>query len=184
MDEANETTERQRTPLDGGTPQAPMRDPELPRDTNPPATSAERSQIGVLKDAFDLFGKLVFGLLGLWYVLGVVVVAVHLRQYGVNSLDLPQLHYITAGVWVVLPIAFVALVAVFGVFMAASQVEQLRSRKWSDVGGVLVGGTAAIVFAINFFGEGPVSTLVGPASCGFPCLGLWQVFSFWRALYL
>jgi hypothetical protein len=59
--------------------------------------------------------------------LGVVVVTLHLREYGVNSLDLSQLHYVTAGVWVVLPIAFITIFSIFTVFLASAQTDESQS---------------------------------------------------------
>ena len=113
---------------------------------------AEKSSIVTLKDGLDLFGKLIFGFAGLCYVLGVIVVTIHLRQYGVNSLDLPQLHYVTAGVWVVLPIAFITTFTIFGIFLAASQTESMqRGSTWTDRIGLAVGTILALIFIILFF---------------------------------
>jgi len=92
------------------------------------APRTEKSNIATLKDGLDLFGKLIFGFAGLCYVLGVVVVTLHLRQYGVNSLDLSQLHYVTAGVWVVLPIAFITIFAIFSMYVAAAQTEETQTN--------------------------------------------------------
>jgi hypothetical protein len=57
-----------------------------------------------LKETLEIASKSLIGLAGLCYVLGLIVVAMHLRRYGLNSLSLSQLHYITAGVWVILPV--------------------------------------------------------------------------------
>jgi hypothetical protein len=92
------------------------------------AAQREKSNIATLKDGLDLFGKLIFGFAGLCYVLGVVVVTIHLREYGVNSLDLSQLHYVTAGVWVMLPIAFITTFAIFSMFVAAAQTEETQTN--------------------------------------------------------
>lgn len=99
----------------------------------PIAPSSQKGGETTLKDVLDVFGKLIFGLAGLCYVLGVVVVTIHLRQYGVTSLDLPQLRYVTAGVWVVLPIGFLTTFIIFGIFLASAQTEEMqRGRSWID----------------------------------------------------
>src|SRR5215510_475181 len=99
----------------------------------PIAPRTQKASMTILKDVLDVFGKLIFGLAGLCYVLGVVVVTIHLRQYGVTSLDLPQLRYVTAGVWVVLPIGFLTTFIIFGIFLASAQTEEMqRGRSWID----------------------------------------------------
>src|SRR5262245_3687180 len=93
---------------------------------------SEGSGTATLKDGLDLFGKLIFGFAGLCYVLGVIVVTLHLRQYGVNSLDLSQLHYVTAGVWVMLPIAFITTFTIFTAFLAVPQTDKAQiSMGWT-----------------------------------------------------
>lgn len=121
-------------------------------DAQGAATRAEKSAIATLKDGLDLFGKLIFGLAGLCYVLGVVVVTIHLRQYGVNSLDLPQLHYVTAGVWVVLPIAFITTFAVFGIYLAATQTQEIqRSHSWMDRIWLAISSIMILLLGLLFF---------------------------------
>src|SRR6476620_3701459 len=140
-------------------PNTSVGEPEVPpiaaADSEGPGAESkrtEKSRIVTLKDGLDLFGKLMFGFAGLCYVLGVVVVTIHLRQYGVNSLDLPQLHYVTAGVWVVLPIAFITIFSIFGIFLAAGQTENMqRGSSWTDRIGLAVGTILALIFIITFF---------------------------------
>jgi len=69
------------------------------------------------KETLEVFGKVVIGIVGLCYVLGLIVVTIHLRKFGLNSLDLPQLHYVMAGVWAMLPILLPILMSVFGIYM-------------------------------------------------------------------
>jgi len=117
-----------------------------------PGIQSKTDRAITLKDALDVFGKLIFGLAGLCYVLGVVVVTIHLRQYGVNSLDLSQLHYVTAGVWVVLPIACITTFIIFAIFLAASQTdENQRSRSWSDRIYTAFSAVSVLIFIILFF---------------------------------
>ena len=115
-------------------------------------TGTETSSMAALKNVLDLVGKLIFGLAGLCYVLGVVVVTIHLRRYGVNSLDLPQLHYVTAGVWVVLPVAAILIFLIFAIFLATTQVENLRRKSSSvDKLGLFLGTGMAVIAVVTFF---------------------------------
>ncbi len=65
-----------------------------------------------VREAIELFGKIILGLAGFCYVLGVLVVSIHLRQYGLNSLTLSQLNYVTAGVWTLVPICLILLLII------------------------------------------------------------------------
>jgi len=137
------------------------REPEQPSsgapDTSPKQQTAtsEKSKIATMKEVLDVFGKLLFGLAGSCYVLGIVVVTIHLRQYGVNSLDLPQLQYVTAGVWVVLPIALIPILVLFGISLAAIQTEGAKKRHgfdwWVDRGSAILGIILALIFVVGFF---------------------------------
>jgi hypothetical protein len=58
---------------------------------------------------FELGAKVVSLSIALTYLVGFFVVAWHLSKYGVSSLSLLHLQYLVAGLWVVLPPGFVAL---------------------------------------------------------------------------
>jgi hypothetical protein len=64
--------------------------------------------ISKFKDFFETIGKIALGVLGMFYVTGLIVVSTHLNQYGVFSLNLLRVNYIMAGIWALLPI-FVSL---------------------------------------------------------------------------
>ena len=94
-------------------------------DGSSPETPAARP---TLKESLELGGKAMLGLAGLCYVLGLVVVTVHLNRLGLNSLALSQLQYIMAGVWALLPIIvgmFLTIVAIYSV----SDESQRQSRE-------------------------------------------------------
>src|SRR5260370_1352336 len=57
----------------------------------------------------DLGAKVISFSVALTYLIGFLVVAWHLSKYGVSSLSLVHLQYLVAGLWVVLPPGFVAL---------------------------------------------------------------------------
>jgi hypothetical protein len=63
-----------------------------------------------ISDLFDLGAKGISFAIALTYLIGFFVVAWHLSKYGVSSLSLVHLQYLVAGLWVVLPPSFVALV--------------------------------------------------------------------------
>jgi hypothetical protein len=58
---------------------------------------------------FDLGAKAITFSIALTYLIGFLVVAWHLSKYGISSLSLVHLQYLVAGLWVVLPPVFVAL---------------------------------------------------------------------------
>jgi hypothetical protein len=120
----------------------------------PISPSSQRGKDGAtaLKNVLDVFGKLVLGFGGLCYVLGVVVLTIHLRQYGVNSPDLPQLRYITAGVWVVLPIAFITTFIIFGIFLVGAQTEETKiNRSWLEKIYMAVSTVLVMMIIVSFF---------------------------------
>jgi hypothetical protein len=91
-----------------------------------------------LKEALEVSGKTLIGFVGLCYVLGILVVTVHLRRYGLNSLSFSQLHYVTAGAWALVPIALVS-----GVIAAVASIVKL-----SDYVSSTIGWTLGIVLSI------------------------------------
>lgn len=130
--------------------------PEPPSDERQPeispAIQSQKDNATTLKDVLDISSKLIFGLAGLCYVLGVVVVTIHLRQYGVTSLDLPQLRYVTAGVWVVMPIGLITTFIMFGIFLAAAQTEELqRGRSWAERIYLALSTLTVLMIIIIFF---------------------------------
>lgn len=72
------------------------------------ATTDEFSREGI-SGLFDLGAKAISFSIALTYLIGFFVVAWHLSKYGVSSLSLLHLQYLVAGLWVVLPPGFVAL---------------------------------------------------------------------------
>ena len=64
----------------------------------------------------ELVGKTAIGLLATCYVIGILVVNVYLSNYGIHSLSLFRLIYVTAGVWAIFPI-FMGLVLVYSAFI-------------------------------------------------------------------
>lgn len=60
--------------------------------------------IGKTKDFLEILGKLILSLIALCYVLGLLVVNIHLSKYGTHSMSLFRVNYIAAGIWTLLPI--------------------------------------------------------------------------------
>ncbi len=101
------------------------------------------------KETLEVVGKIVIGLAGLCYVLGLIVVTIHLRKFGLNSLDLSQLHYVMAGVWAMLPILVILLMVIFGFYMY--QIEVLDgpvNTRWKRVKQVL---PVLFVLLVSFY---------------------------------
>src|SRR5207253_3041233 len=110
-----------------------------------------------LKDILELASKAVVGFAGLCYILGLIVVTIHLRRYGLNSLTLSQLHYVTAGVWVLLPIVASALFVIFGMFVIKSQEERWAGKSKSQKAPDIIGGGVGVIIVsyvlLKFLGE-------------------------------
>lgn len=70
--------------------------------------SAERLQLFA-----ELIGKLSFGLVGACYVAGLIVVSMYLNRYGIYSISIFRVSYVTAGFWVILPI-LISLIIIYG----------------------------------------------------------------------
>ena len=73
------------------------------------ATPDELSREGIPAGLIDFGAKVISFSIVLTYLIGFLVVAWHLSKYGVSSLWLLHLQYLVAGLWVVLPPGFVAL---------------------------------------------------------------------------
>src|SRR5436190_6454248 len=110
--------------------------------SNNPVSSTEESLVAVsgppdaaagtpkpsLKETLEIASKSLIGLAGLCYVLGLMVVTLHLRRYGLNSLSLSQLHYVTAGVWVLLPGVVGVFYCIFVKVFYETAVEQRHEQ--------------------------------------------------------
>ncbi|HKY41938.1 MAG TPA: hypothetical protein VJM50_02505 [Pyrinomonadaceae bacterium] len=70
------------------------------------------------KDLIEVSGKASLGIVAFCYVIGLCVVSIYLNNYGIHSLSLLRVNYITAGVWAILPIliSLLTVFAVVGVF--------------------------------------------------------------------
>jgi hypothetical protein len=97
-----------------------------------------------LKETLELLTKILLGLAGFSYVLGVLVVSVHLRQYGLSSLTLSQLNYVTAGVWTLVPICLILLFIVWVVYATVLGREEKSNKFLNIIGGI---GSAIILFS-------------------------------------
>jgi hypothetical protein len=130
----------------------------------PDATTATPSQAAstssnaqVVKNALEVGGKMLIGLAGLCYVLGLIVVTIHLRAYGLNSLSLSQLHYVTAGVWVLLPILVMLFFAVFAKFVIDAQKDRWENKsklnKLTEIVSALLGAIFVFYVALEYLGR-------------------------------
>ncbi len=119
-------------------------------------SSASGSRRG-FKETLELAGKLLIGLAGLCYVLGLIVVSIHLRSYGLNSLSLSQLHYVTAGVWVLLPVLVMVFLIIFGKFVVEAQEDRWKGKtkfaKAIDIVPALVGVVIAFYVVVEYLGR-------------------------------
>jgi hypothetical protein len=101
-------------------------------------STAEKSKVEMMKAALEVAAKLLFGLAGLCYVLGLVVMPLHLSPYGLNSFDLPQVSYAVAGMWAVLPIVLIVMSVIFATYLISTtwidkQTILPGAKKWMDV---------------------------------------------------
>lgn len=66
--------------------------------------SKSKSSLEDIKNAVEVIGKVTLGVVAVCYVIGLVVVNVYLNKYGIYSLSLLRLNYISAGIWALIPI--------------------------------------------------------------------------------
>lgn len=127
-----------------------MKEVQLTNTTPAKTESVSGASDGLsAKETLEVFGKIVIGLAGLCYVLGLIVVTIHLRGYGLNSLDLPQLHYVMAGVWAMLPILLTVLMIMFANYMYQIQIiDKPAETGWKRAGEFFY---SAIVLLIVFY---------------------------------
>jgi len=64
------------------------------------------------KEMLEFIGKLMIGLAGLSYTLGLIIMNLHLYRYGVYSLNLLRLNYVIAGFWALVPVIIWLLIAI------------------------------------------------------------------------
>ena len=67
------------------------------------ATKAPQVTLDKLKDLIEILGKVAIGLIALGYAVGLVVINIHLNKYGIHSMSLFRLNYISAGMWALMP---------------------------------------------------------------------------------
>jgi hypothetical protein len=70
------------------------------------------SNVGTFKDLVETGGKVSLITISACYVLGIIVINVHLGRYGIYSLNLLRVSYITAGLWSIVPLVLPVLVLV------------------------------------------------------------------------
>lgn len=81
--------------------------------TNKEKAEVSSSSLDTVKDLVEVVGKIVIGLFAIFYAIGLVVVNLHLNNFGVYSLSLFRLSYVTAGIWTLIPVIFLILVLAF-----------------------------------------------------------------------
>jgi hypothetical protein len=109
-----------------------------------------------VKDLVELCGKIFLGLLAAFYALGLIVVNVYLSNFGVYSLSLFRLNYITAGMWdaifIVAP-TWVTLTCVGMIIMIVpAWRRKLLGRLYTESPDHWEGTLANLVTVLIFFG--------------------------------
>jgi hypothetical protein len=100
-------------PTDQPADQAPAGPGAPPTDPEQIAVEWSRAVAALpkAKDVLELVSKMTLGLVGLSYALGLLVVNLHLYQYGVYSLNLLRLNYVIAGFWALVPVIICTIVS-------------------------------------------------------------------------
>jgi len=96
---------------------------------------SDASQKPVFSVRVESLTKLSLALAGLAYILGLIVTALYLAQYGITALNLIRIQYILAGAWLLVPLLIVALFWI-GIFSVVSSIIEptrfvLNQSKWS-----------------------------------------------------
>jgi hypothetical protein len=153
-----------------------------PSEKDVSTSTAQEAKSGTesMKNTLEVFGKIVIGLVGLCYVLGLIVVTLHLRRYGLNSLDLPQLHYVMAGVWAMLPILLTVLLVVLAIYFFQVDIETTPgATRWKRIWSVL-SAVLSVLFIfymlLGYFGSSLGLTFGWKSWVWIPLLGTLAVF--------
>jgi uncharacterized membrane protein len=108
--------------------------PEKPDGDQREGSEPENAgDLTTLKEAFELTAKAAAALFGILYVCGLVVSALFLFPYGVYGLDLIRVHYVLAGLWILLPLLVIFLIVAMAIalFDALGVFEKEREEKTS-----------------------------------------------------
>jgi len=84
------------------------------------------------KEAIELIGKGLVFLVGVCYIVGLVIVNLHLNKYGFYSFSLLQINYILAGIWALVPVVAALLIgsAVFDKIAETSESTKQLPKKY------------------------------------------------------
>jgi hypothetical protein len=81
-----------------------------------------------LKELLEVGGKALLVIVGACYVIGIIVINIHLSRYGFHSLNLLQLNYVTAGMWALSPILILVFVLAYILHTFFAELDQARSE--------------------------------------------------------
>lgn len=117
---------------------------------------AKNDRLSQLKDAAELIGKFIVGLLGVSYIAGLLVVNIYLNRYGTFSVNLFRINYLSAGIWALLPV--LALLAVLISLCGASLLvishfkpNRVAPRAKEDWFGLALLAVVLIFCTVSFF---------------------------------
>jgi hypothetical protein len=116
---------------------------------------AKLSRLSEIKDAVEVTAKISLGVIAFLYGVGILVVSLHLREYGVYSLSFFRLGYILAGVWAVLPFAICISMVMAGIFAfygkTFSQTFGFKSRTLKFIDKFIIGILMIISLPIGIY---------------------------------
>lgn len=78
------------------------------------------------RETIEMVGKMTLAGAALCYAFGLVVVNVYLSKFGVYSVDLFRLHYVTAGIWALLDLTLPALLILIFIGIVVHWNQKLR----------------------------------------------------------
>src|SRR5690349_20695717 len=87
--------------------------PEPPPAPPDPQALDTKSEITSMKDGLEVTGKILLGVAGLCYLLGLLIVQIDVHRYGISALDLSHLRYAAAGTWALIPIVLILVSLAF-----------------------------------------------------------------------
>jgi hypothetical protein len=115
--------------------------------------------------------------LGLLYLLGFLVVALHLAKYGVSSFSVLQLQYLIAGIWLLGPLAFQGCITLISRrFEERAAPEVLGKFNWRrTLISLLFTGIPSVIF---------LSLMIGIPTIAHSITGgvIWQLLAFYIAM--
>jgi hypothetical protein len=134
-------------------------------ETNADSKQSPYIKLGIgvqkTKDSLEITGKIFVLLIGTCYVVGLIVVNIHLSQFRIYSLNLLQLNCVLAGIWTLLPMlpAWFIIAGFFNIVF--SEIERRKGGQWTWKNKLVLGSVVITAPIISYFPIGFLADYLG-----------------------